>query len=200
MVDNVSITPGSGAIIAADDVSSALYQRVKLVDSTDGSADAMPTNGTWGLHVRPGIAARLSQTPTISTSIYAAGDAVGGLLTFSNAARTSAGGLRIKQVIIVDKDAEMAPMTLALFDRIITPSSDNAVFDPTDADLANLVALIPIGTYTAFNDNAIGRSADLDIPVKLTGGPDMFGQLSTHGTPTYTATSDIIIIVSVIQE
>lgn len=46
MPDNVNITPGSGATIAADEISSVLYQRVKIAAGADGSAtdvsDAAP--------------------------------------------------------------------------------------------------------------------------------------------------------------
>lgn len=38
MADNVNITPGAGATVAADDVGGALYQRVKVVHGADGSA------------------------------------------------------------------------------------------------------------------------------------------------------------------
>ena len=38
MADNVGYTPGTGATIAADDISSVLYQRVKISEGADGSA------------------------------------------------------------------------------------------------------------------------------------------------------------------
>jgi hypothetical protein len=38
MADNVAITPGSGAIAAADDIGGVLYQRVKISHGADGSA------------------------------------------------------------------------------------------------------------------------------------------------------------------
>lgn len=38
MADNIDVTPGSGKTIAADDVSSVLYQRVKLSLGADGVA------------------------------------------------------------------------------------------------------------------------------------------------------------------
>jgi hypothetical protein len=38
MADNVNITPGSGATVAADDVGGALYQRIKVAHGPDGSA------------------------------------------------------------------------------------------------------------------------------------------------------------------
>ena len=38
MVDNIDVTPGTGATVAADDVGGALYQRVKLAVGADGAA------------------------------------------------------------------------------------------------------------------------------------------------------------------
>lgn len=48
MADNVGYTPGSGAVVAADDIGGVLYQRVKPVVGVDGvavdvsSTDPMP--------------------------------------------------------------------------------------------------------------------------------------------------------------
>ena len=45
MADNIGYTPGSGAVIAADDVDGALYQRVKPAFGTDNTAvDVSATN------------------------------------------------------------------------------------------------------------------------------------------------------------
>ena len=38
MADDIAVTPGSGASVAADDVGGVLYQRVKLAIGADGSA------------------------------------------------------------------------------------------------------------------------------------------------------------------
>ena len=39
MADNIGYTPGSGAIIAADDIGGALHQRIKVVVGADGVND-----------------------------------------------------------------------------------------------------------------------------------------------------------------
>lgn len=44
MVDNVAITPGSGASIAADDVGGVLYQRIKPAYGADGAATDVTAN------------------------------------------------------------------------------------------------------------------------------------------------------------
>lgn len=51
MADNVAITPGTGATIAADDIGGVLHQRVKLSLGADGSAADAPGDGTNGLDV-----------------------------------------------------------------------------------------------------------------------------------------------------
>lgn len=53
MADNVPITPGSGAVIATDEVSGTLeqVQLVKLAISTDGSRTLIPADSTNGIDV-----------------------------------------------------------------------------------------------------------------------------------------------------
>lgn len=38
MADNIGYTPGTGALVAADDIGGVLYQRVKLASGPDGIA------------------------------------------------------------------------------------------------------------------------------------------------------------------
>jgi hypothetical protein len=45
MADNVAITPGAGATVAADDVSSVYYQVVKIMLGADGAASVMLDDG-----------------------------------------------------------------------------------------------------------------------------------------------------------
>lgn len=143
---------------------------------------------------------RISVTPTISAaSIYASGDAVGGLLTFSNAARVSGGSITVQSVVIIDNDQELAPLELVLFDRTFTATSDNAAFDPTDADLANCIGVVKVSDYASFNDNSVATRAGIGLAATLN-GTDLFGQLVVRSAPTYTATNDIIVIVQVVQD
>jgi len=142
---------------------------------------------------------RISVTPTISTSIYATGDAVGGLMTFSNAARVPGGTITINSAVIIDLDKELAPLEIVLFDRTFTATSDNATFDPTDADLANCIGVIKVGDYASFNDNAVAVRTGIGLSAKLNGN-DLFGQLVVRSGPTYASTSDIIVILEIIQD
>ena len=55
----------------------------------------------------------ISQTPTVTAGAYSANDAVGGLLTFANAARFDKGGGIIKDVIILDDAGQYGSRSVA---------------------------------------------------------------------------------------
>lgn len=171
MADNVPISAGVGTSISTNDASGAHVQRVH------STLEAI----------------RITQTPTISTTIYAAKDAIGGLLTFANAARFTGGSGRVEVVTLYDRDPERADIDLVLFDTTITAPTDNAVFDPTDTELLTCVGVVPIGSgnYSDFNDNAVATVTP-SLHYVLT-GTSLFGVLVARGTPTYTATNDIVV-------
>ncbi len=61
MADNVTITPGSGASVATDDVGGVQYQRVKLDLGGDGLS--VPVTGALPIST-PGLAGGIQQTVT----------------------------------------------------------------------------------------------------------------------------------------
>jgi hypothetical protein len=76
MADNVAITAGSGTSIAADDISSVFYQRVKVNWGPDGTANEADTATGKPLPVQP-------RSPTgedLSRALWAPGTSNSGLL------------------------------------------------------------------------------------------------------------------------
>jgi len=165
---------------------------VSLVDGGGGSSYI----GRVGYDV-----IQITITPTISTGIYAAGDALGGLLTFANAVRSVGGSGIVTKVVIIDRDQERAATDLVLFNQTFTPTADNAAFDPSDADLANCIGYIDVAAtdYANFVDNSVAaKSSGLRMPFPITlVGTSLFGQMVTRGTPTYTAVNDITVKLTI---
>lgn len=152
-------------------------------------------------HVRSGrVVTSVSQTPTITAGLYAADDALGGKLTFANAVRWTAGSGRIKKVIVVDLGSQDAVTDLVLFNQDFTATADNAAMDPSDGDVANCVGHISLvaADYATFANNSVATK-EVDFPFVLT-GTSLYGQLVTRGTPTYTSTSDIKVILVIEQD
>lgn len=195
MADNVSITPGSGATVAADEISNVLYQRVKIAHGADGSAtdvssaSPLPTN-------RVGVT--VSATPTVTAGAYSAEDAVGGEMTFAAAVRATGGHGKLNTVILKDKAFVKNVLELWLFSATITEAADNAAFDISDADLANCVGVVPIAAanYYIGNDNqvAIVQLTNFQFTCAAT---SLFGQLKCTGTPTYASTSDLTVTLEI---
>ncbi len=212
MSDNTQITPGSGAIIATDELTinavAAQVQRIKVVAGKDGTytGDVAGRNvdgdaNASALYIDPRFkVVRLSVTPTVSTSpAYTAKDAIGALMTFSNAVRASGGTCRIESLQLEDKGQQMASLDLVLFDRSITAPTDNAIFAPSDAELVNCVGVIPVGYYADFSTNSVATVNNVGLSVSLN-GTDLFGALVARGTPTYTSTTDIVVTLTISQD
>lgn len=149
-----------------------------------------------------GYGVTATQTPTITAGAYTALDAVGGLLTFTEMARQSGGTVLIHTITITDLADVKAALTLVLFDRTFTATSDNAAFDVADADLPNIVGIVPFAAsdYADFNDNAAAVRGNLGIVATLN-GTSLFGQLflPAGSAPTYASTSDLTVKVAAVQ-
>lgn len=145
----------------------------------------------------------ISLTPTITAGAYSAGDAVGGLLTFANAARVAGGGGVIKGVLIIDDAGQDAELELWLFNQTFTAMADNAAWAPSEADLENWIGTI--STEESTNGwLAAGTPSTIDIEVSrrydLT-GTSIFGQLvNPSDTPTYVATDDLTVKICLLQD
>ncbi len=229
MVDNVSVTAGSGTSIRTDDVGGAHVQYMKLMNGTDAASDVIPGDAANGLDVdvtrlpelpagtkligkvgldqtTPGTTNRvavngginISATPTITAGGYSAKDAVGGEMTFANAARTSGGSGIINSVTIIDNDDEKAGLELWLFHTTVTEAADNAPMDFSDAELATCVGVIPISAadYYSLADNGVACVRGVGLQFKCA-ATSLFGQLKCTGTPTYTATSDLTVVLGI---
>lgn len=208
MADDVQITAGSGTAIATDDDGTRHYQEVKVMVGADG----VFTGDVAGRTVDGGSGTamfvedrrkveRISVTPTISGTAYAAKDNIGGEMEFVSAARVSGLTGEIRGLVVVDKDQEMANLDLVLFDRALTTTpTDNAIFAPSDVDLANCVGAIPVftGDYFDFSTNAVA-SKQLAQPIKCN-VTSLFGYLVIREAKTYTSTDDLVVILVVAQD
>jgi hypothetical protein len=67
MADNVGYTPGTGATIAADDIGSVLYQRVKISEGADGSATDVSATNPMPASVPGAVSATIMSLTTAAT-------------------------------------------------------------------------------------------------------------------------------------
>lgn len=133
------------------------------------------------------------QSPTITAGAYSANDAVGGKLTFSDVA--SGGSGKLVSLSVSDKSGQGVALVLLLFNQDFTATADNAGISVSAADQLNMIGSVSIATgdYVSLGSGK-GKTATLkNIQLVLEGATDnnVYGQLYTTGTPTYTSTSDL---------
>jgi len=173
-----------------------IWRGIAGYGGTEGESWALPSGGI-------GVTSHsdtIIQTPTVTAGAYTADDNVGGLLTFANAARLSGGGGVIKDLVIIDDAGQDAELELWLFDQTFTAGADNAAWAPTEAELHNLITIITTadGAYFAGGTPSV---AVVEVARRFgCVGTDLFGRLVTRGTPTYAATDDLTVILSLLQD
>lgn len=139
----------------------------------------------------------VTATPTITAGAYSAGDALGGELTFEG----MPSGYVIQSVMVIDKGNQDAEIDIFFFSEDFTPTADNAAFAPSAADLENCIGVVNIPAANYFNAGTNGHVAyvgGLSMPSGSTesdgaASSRLKAQMVVRGTPTYTATDDIII-------
>lgn len=140
-------------------------------------------------------------TPTIDTSIYAAGDCVGGLLTFSNVLRVSGAG-KLSFLRLIDRVNQQAVLDLYLFSaKPAGTYTDQAAMVAT-ADGAILIDVVPIAaadyrlvTGTIYIARpAIATPIDLQSLAPTLDGGTLWGALKlVSGTPTFSSATALTL-------
>lgn len=159
MADNVSITSGSGTSIAADDISSVFYQRVKLSVGADGSATDVSSAAplpVGGLVTR----ADTEFTRPANTTAYTAGDVVSNstsattLITLANAVRVNAGTGYIVRVAVTTDLKSITPKIRVHFYNASDPtvSVDNAAMRHLYVDNAKRLGYVDLPAMTTGTD------------------------------------------------
>ncbi len=158
MADNVAITAGSGTSIAADDISSVFYQRVKPQIGADGTAADWSSANPGPVYPIMGATVDATVTRPADTTAYAANDAISdstssptsGGFTLTGMARASGGSGILDDIVITSTNdpATLLQGELWIFDQSITNVNDNAAFSLSDTDAAKLVAVIPFTLQT----------------------------------------------------
>jgi hypothetical protein len=143
----------------------------------------------------------VSATPTLDTNVYASGDRVGSVMTFSNAMDDSSGTGVVVSVVILDKAAQSSVLSLLLFNDLPTvASADNAAIDISDTEMEKCVGVIPIAAadYVATASNTVATIRNVNLLLNSAKssssleGKNLYGVLRSGGSPTYAASSLVV--------
>lgn len=144
MAANVLVTPGSGDTIAAEDISSVKYQKVKLIDATASS-----TTGT-GIAANP-LQVSLANTGANSSKLLVTPDLPTGAATAAKQPALGTAGTSSADVITVQGRTSMTPLL----------TDGSGVTQPVSA--ASLP--LPTGAATAAKQPALGTAGTASADV-----------------------------------
>lgn len=155
-------------------------------------------------------------TPVIDTNAYTSGDCLGPLQTIAGAARVAGLGGHIEAVAVVDKtQAQRAAIDLLFFNASVTTAANNAPFTCSDADMLKTCSTIsilaadyntawpgtPLNSFAFKPDTKLaGNPMKLWVPYRCVGSTSLYMQAIVRGTPTYTSTSDIQIVLTCVLD
>jgi hypothetical protein len=164
-------------------------------------AFAGPGDGLVGISVAGQTSAPVAVPAVTASSAYASGNAVGGLLTFANATRTISSGV-LHSVNLNFKSAQTAATDLILFNAQPTNTTitDKTAFSLAAADFDKVVGVVHITDCTSLGTPSTCRADSLGLTFRLASGTTLYGVLVTRGTPTFSATSDVSVQISVLED
>lgn len=135
--------------------------------------------------------------PTVTAAAYSAGQCVGGLLTFTGAARSGGPGSGLVQsAVISDVSGQDSAIDIVLFNQNPSGSTftDHATCTIANADLPKIAGVIAVSDCHLLGASAPGvcQGQQQALPFGLGGGNTTLWAVNiARGTPTYTATTNL---------
>ena len=139
--------------------------------------------------------------PSVGGGAYTSGDAIGTLQTLSGAFRVDQAG-RVLECTVIDVDNQKADLDILLFQsNTLASGVNNAPFAPAEAELKEIVGVVSV---TAADYVDVGTSAfaqvDIELDLQLEASQNLFAQIVSRGTPTYSDTDNLEVRLIVLQD
>jgi hypothetical protein len=151
-----------------------------------------------------GFTAAIQVAPTVQAAVYAAGAAIGGLLTFAGAARVAAGSGLAQAATVTFASGIIPSLDLVLFNA--TPGggtiTDRVAVAIATADLAKVAGVIHLTDNALLGAAApsVVQGETAALPFKLPAGTSLFGVLVTRTAVSLGSTTDATVTLNVLQD
>jgi len=185
MADNVAITAGTGTSIAADDVSSVYYQKVKLDVGGDGAT--LPVSATANAIPVKALDDVITIDATPSTDALAEGDvafATQEVAGFSTAADITS---ILQSVTISCVDDQAIGIDLIFFNANTSLGTENSAPDIDDTEVLTVIGRVQVGAGSFYDvgGNTVACVYGIGLPMKAGTGGSIWVAGIARGAPTY---------------
>ncbi len=198
MSDNVGITPGTGANIAADNVSDVFYQKVKFDVGGDGST--LPVSATANAIPVKALDDVITIDASVPTAALAEGDvafATQEVANFSTGANITS---VLQSVTVIDVDDQGIGIDLIFFSENTTLGTENSAPDIDDTEVQTSIGRVQVGAGSFYDlgANKIACSYPIGLPMKAGAGGSIWMAGIARGAPTY-ASGHIYIKLGILR-
>lgn len=185
MADNVVINEGTGKAVAADDVSSVWYQKVKLDVGGDGAT--LPVSATANAIPVKALDDVITIDATVDTNALADGDvafATQEVAGFSTAADITS---ILQSVILADIDDQGIAIDLIFFNANTTLGTENSAPDIDDTEVLTVIGRVQVGAGSFYDlgANRVACVYGIGLPMKAGTGGSVWMAGIARGAPTY---------------
>ena len=185
MADNVAITAGTGTAIAADDVSSVYYQKVKLDVGGDGAT--LPVSATANAIPVKALDDVITIDATPDTNALAEGDvafATQEVANFSTGANITS---ILQSVTVIDVDDQGIGIDLIFFNDNTTLGTENSAPDIDDTEAQTIIGRVQVGAGSFYDlgANRVACVYGIGLPMKAGTGGSIWMAGISRGAPTY---------------
>jgi hypothetical protein len=203
--DNVSITAGSGTPIAADDISSVWYQRIKITDGTADSTTPATVDSANRLYVRNRPSVLRSRVAsaglTTASTTYAVGDQAGTMLSFTSAATATGGTGMVLSAVLLDKGDVGTDYRLHFFRSNVTLAADNAAFAVSDADMQDWCGEVVMPSLRDLGANRASSLGNIGLGYDTGAGTTLYVAIETRtANAVYAAATDLNLTLTLVLD
>lgn len=198
IADNVPITAGSGTPIAADDISSVWYQRIKITDGTADSTTPATVDSSNRLYVRNRPATQHARFAiaglTTAATTYAVGDQAGTMIAITGAATANGGTGTLVSLAFLDKGDVGVDYRCHFFRSNVTLASDNAAFAVSDTDLQDWAGEVVVPSLRDIGANRVASLGNIGLQYDTGAATTLYCAVETRtANAVYAAATDINI-------
>jgi hypothetical protein len=185
MADNVAITAGTGTSIAADDVSSVFYQKVKLDVGGDGAT--LPVSATANAIPVKALDDVITIDCTVDTNALAEGDVAFDTQEVANFSTGADITSILQSIVVQDTSDQGIGIDLIFFNAATSLGTENSAPDIDDTEVLTVIGRVQVGAGSFYDlgANRVACVYGIGLPMKAGTGGSIWMAGIARGAPTY---------------
>lgn len=128
------------------------------------------------------------------TDAYSQGDVIGAITKVDVSQNNNSGNsVLLQQLVVIDQDGQGKKIKIVVLAAAVTDPGDNSAFNPTDADMLEIIDVIPVETYTSFTAGKVAIVKNLALTVATGTSRPFYLAVLADEAITFTAANKLAV-------